>query len=430
MLLAALIWRYQGLPQPGPTMELSDGSTLRVAEIRWTQNYQYEHIPGSDWYGVLVRLVPQRLREWTGWKPVKGNLTGVSRGGTNLFLTTVLRRSNGSGSVDPRRLRVQDDSGRAIVVIPEDYLAQDGEVVRLWRLPALPRDTRDLDLVFLYEFPEGLWSTTPSFVVGNPIPDRRTRHALHEARSVPTLPLVASDRDFEVELFDARVVPWAENDPRLGLQLQFETRHHGLRVDFWRPENCQLIDPVTGTNDLPGQQLVSAATNTTYRTYVAPWMNEPCRVRLEFSQTDNFREDQLWTTARLNLPQSGPLHPTDAIWDREGARLELMSISPPGATAASPFPDRVNDWTGQPGFFTGWLRLSGDLPDTRLTLVRVVDQQGRALESSQARWNASEYAIGFLPVTGSTSVRLTFALHASRFVEFDVLPRGTTEAPR
>ncbi len=439
-LLVGLVWRLQRLPTPGPSFDLPDGGRFQVAEIRWAANYTFHHLPGPDWRRFLVSLIPSGPLERLGWRVGSGCMSGTSSGGTNLFLATIVERLASGRSVDPKRLRVRDDAGREIVILPESRLVEDGEIVRLWRLPSLPGGSEQLELSFLYEYPEGFWAGTPPFVIRNPrAPLAKPAEASVKAASLPTLPAIASDGDFEVELSDARVCPWAENDPRFGLQLRFETRWHGHETTHWRPATCEIVDPVSGSNVLPGGPIGGATSNSTFWTYVSPWLNEPCRVRLEFTpdpagggqRGDPAAEEspeEVLTTQPVPIPAPNvEIHP-GIVMRGQGLQLEIDAIETGRANSSRESEGRINDWNGEPGVLTLWVVLRGGAEGHRLRLLRAVDEQGRAASVQTIRWSASEYAFGVIPGEGAKTLRFSFTCPRSRFVEFEIVPRADVPA--
>jgi hypothetical protein len=58
----------------------------------------------------------------------------------------------------------------------------------------------------------------------------------------------------------------------------------------------------------------------------------------------------------------------------------------------------------------------------RMTLVSVTDDQGHTVQPLNWGWGGTEYHFGLRELGDAKKLKLTIALHRSRFVEFTVKP--------
>jgi hypothetical protein len=418
-LLAALAPWLAGCGRPtagtrGPTLTTADGTRIEVAFIALTNGFTYEHREWPDPLAPAERLLPRGLGKRLGLYRVVSKI-GEGGGGTNLYLVTVLLGPPGGG-FDLTHVRIHDETGRETVALPDSTLGTGSRVVRLWSVPLLPQRAQRLTFTFLAETTPGSWTNLTSFTIPNPLPPRPEPAA-------DALPVTRAADGLAVTLEHASLGhKWDAGNPGSGLFLRFATAQGGRPVDHWRPERLDVLDPLAGPVRLWGEQVPGAPTNTTWRTFFGPWADETWRLRLRLSRTADFASEELWTSPLLELP-GGTAAVTNLpsfTFTLDGVTARLHSLTPPRGIVPEPLTGHWRDWHEEADVFSLWLQLDPPLAGQRITLVRAEDEAGRTLETrAHGWWTGAEAAFGLRPA-GGRAVRLTFALHRSRFVEFNV----------
>jgi hypothetical protein len=419
-LLAALAPWLAGCGRPaatrGPTLKAADGTRIEVAAIALSDGFTYEHREWPGWLAPAERLLPRGIGKRLGLYRVAGEIAHGG-GGTNLYLVTIVHSRPRPGVPDPTHVRIQDETGRETVALSGSTLGTGSRIVRLWPVPLLPHRAERLTFTFLAASTPGFWTNLTSFTIPNPLPPRPEPAA-------DALPVTRAADGLAVTLEHASLGhKWDAGNPGSGLFLRFATAQAGRPVDHWRPERLDVLDPLAGPVRLWGEQVPGAPTNTTWRTFFGPWADETWRLRLEFSRTADFAPEELWTSPLLELP-GGTAAVTNLpsfTFTLDGVTARLHSLTPPRGVVPGPLTGHWRDWHEEPDVFSLWLQFTPPLAGRRITLVRAEDEAGRPLETRAGGWTGAEAVFG-LRAAGARAARLTFALHRSRFVEFNVRP--------
>jgi hypothetical protein len=154
------------------------------------------------------------------------------------------------------------------------------------------------------------------------------------------------------------------------------------------------------------------------------WPDEPAwKLRVEFSRTSGFHNDELWTV------QNVPLEPgcQQDLWNfvRRDQTNSAFAETTLNGFHLKLFPAiKFTDQPNMRGAIEGGLVVQTDLPldEMRLTLVNATDDQGHEIKSMNWGWSDNDYRFGLRELGSARSLNLTLALHRSRFVEFTAKP--------
>jgi hypothetical protein len=220
------------------------------------------------------------------------------------------------------------------------------------------------------------------------------------------------------------------------VQATFHVERNGQPVSNWQPVAVDTFDgsgnqvsgwgPGLGNTGPPGDWANGDGT-LTYQ--YGLWLDEPWKIRVEFSQQSDFAPEEVW-----NVPNV-PVLPgrQQEMYNYGGNRRQALTNSPVAEVdlnghhlkvlPAKDFTDAgANNWM-QGGVF---VQVSPDLsPGFRLTL-KVTDNQSNEVTSSfyanNVNNNVATYRFRLQDSSGLTNLNLTLALHKSRFVEFTAKP--------
>ena len=153
----------------------------------------------------------------------------------------------------------------------------------------------------------------------------------------------------------------------------------------------------------------------------ALWPGEAAwRIKAEFSRATNFPPEELVTVAGIPVPESKDVIALNLTTNIAGGQIKLLFISgaeqeQPGNLKWSGFHDRVN------------LSVRTDLPAEpirRLRMVKITDDGGLAVKDLMGHGDANglQATYGFAPHESARFLTITFAVPASRFVEFLARP--------
>ena len=144
------------------------------------------------------------------------------------------------------------------------------------------------------------------------------------------------------------------------------------------------------------------------------WPDEPAwLMRVEFSRRSGFTPEELWTVRGLPAPNLLPYStrpaPAGAVAQTNlfGSRLEVFPL---------------RDGRGGLGGIELEVHVTPPPSGFRLTLVKVTDEQGRAVNPGGNSWGGGEYKFSLRDLTNSMALDVTLALHQSRFVEYLARP--------
>ena len=207
-------------------------------------------------------------------------------------------------------------------------------------------------------------------------------------------------------------------------KMEFEVREAGLAsLGAWEIAGLELSD-ATGNHWRPrpwntawheGMKFTPANFSGALWPGEAAW-----KIKAEFSRAANFPAEELVTLAGIPVPESKGLIALNLTTNIAGGQIKLLFMSgaeqeQPGNLKWSGFHDRVN------------LSVRADLPAEpirRLRVVKITDDGGLAVKDLRANAdpNGLQATYGFSPHESARFLTITFAVPASRFVEFLARP--------
>jgi hypothetical protein len=308
------------------------------------------------------------------------------------------------------------------------------------RLDAFPRRGRKIYLGIMSYGPRGQQVSTSKFVISNPV-----RGKTFSNWTPDPLPDTQSDDDLEVTLTqlvaDApspynRGTGAPKNDPiNKIVQIDFDAQQKGQSVTNWRPVQVETTD-ATG-NYVKGWINPNYQNGQASGYFYQPglWPNEPAwKVRLEFSRTAGFSDDELWSVTNIPV-HAGTQQDAQSYWIwnnpmNRGQSKAAFAETTINGVHVKLFP--AIQYSGQnPGMGGNGKVVSVTLntdpdPETsgmRMTPLTVTDDQGHVLNNQGASWGGGNYQYQFAEPRNIESLNVTIALHKSRFVEFTVKPQ-------
>ena len=245
------------------------------------------------------------------------------------------------------------------------------------------------------------------------------------------LPNTQEDGDLSVTLnrleFGAKMPyarnPKAQNDPmNKGVLAAFQIQQNGKTATNWQP--AQVV-----TSDATGNSIMGWCNSewendeevTLYQ--YGLWPDEPAwKLRVEFSRTSGFHNDELWTV------QNVPLEPgrMQDFWNygRDQTNSAFAETTLNGIHLKLFPAKQFTDQRNMRGSIEGGLAVQADLPldGMRLTLIEATDDQGHKIKPMTWSWGGTDFRFGLQELGNARSLNLTLALHRSRFVEFTAKP--------
>jgi hypothetical protein len=326
---------------------------------------------------------------------------------------------------------------------------KEGVEVHGFLLHAFPRWQKEIALQAADPYGHGL--SKEKFVVANP-------HPVSFGKQTPeSLPVTKSDGDFEVTLTNlitgAPLPPYLRrdrppsNDPHdVCVRIGLDFKQKGKSVTNWHPRSVETSDAM-GNRVRGVIQYQNSDAERNFRTktghpfhytekdeykgyFYQPglWPDEPAwKVRLEFTRSSGFDDNEILTLTNLPV-RAGTQKDHDDEWTWEpggdtnlvfgdytvnGIRLKLF--------VPILFASEINN--GQKSISV--IMRADPNPDQkglRMTLLKATNDKGEELWtpfSPSAGYNCS---IDFPNPKDAKSLNLQFALHKSRFVEFNVKP--------
>jgi len=149
----------------------------------------------------------------------------------------------------------------------------------------------------------------------------------------------------------------------------------------------------------------------------ALWPSEPAwKVLAEFSRTNDFLAEELWTSAEIAVPSTNQRTMLNGYSPTNG--VGILAIGGVGAEMPEPFSPLAQSGKVNLAVQTQMQELK------RLTLTKVTDDQGRSLVFQEPHpWSETEHSYALEVPPGANGIKVIFAIHPSRFVEFMAKPR-------
>ncbi len=413
----------------GQVRRLPDGSTLELRQVVCTaKSFNYSHQTG----GKFLRLAAPVLRVVA---PGRFNVSSGSfgfggDGNTNLIAITVARVGASAGGSYMGRLRVFDEQGNLYDARwGASTLGMQGETVHGWQIRAFPRRCRTIGLRFLGTNPDGSWTNVADFHILNPL------YAKYPQWTPEPWPATKADGNLAVTL--RKFQSGGRMSGRHGqgdasvagrkTRVVFEFAEDGKAADDWRVQKLTISD-ATGNRWAPYLDFIRQnfdwATNGTVEFFGALWPGEQAwRLELEAVRTGGFKPEELWE-ASLPLPPAGTVVNVTNRWEHDGQSVALISLAGPNGEHAGTL-KWIAKWWGDDRnqVYSLGLSLEPALAGRRLSVVRMVDQDGGAVKLMEGRaQDAGLQAVFFKPAADASKVRITFALLRSRFVQFLARP--------
>jgi hypothetical protein len=311
---------------------------------------------------------------------------------------------------------------------------KNGVDVQGFMLDAFPRRGRKIDLrvAAWNNNGGGMKLAKGQFVISNP-----ARGSF--AKWFPdSLPNTQSDGDFDVTLNKLAAnapLPYnrngiSKNDPASKcVQIAFDIQQKSQSVTNWRPVQVETTD-ATG-NYIKGwiNDYHQNGEKMGYFYQPGLWPDEPAwKVRLEFSRTSGFNDDELWSVTNIPV-RAGSQQDVWNFWgnqmnsDRTNAAFAETTIN---GIHVKLFP--AIQFTDQNRNNTKVVSVifktdpDAESAGMRMTPLAVTDDQGRTLNNQGASWGGGNFQYEFAEPRNIQSVNVTLALHKSRFVEFTAKP--------
>lgn len=218
----------------------------------------------------------------------------------------------------------------------------------------------------------------------------------------------------------------AETAPRK-TELQFTFAENGQPTEDWRVQKLTISD-ATGNNWFPYLDLVKQRHNWARGGQVeflgALWPGEQAwKLEVEIVRSGRIPEQDL-LTIEVAVPKPGLISRISDQWTHDGVTLKWGGL-------ASPETDHPGNlkWTGKwwgeekEQVYSLVIALVPGLEGQRLSLVRSIDPGGEPVELLEHRGaDYHEQAFFLKPAPNAATLRLTFALTRSRFVQFVARP--------
>ncbi len=429
VVAAGLVFIYGvllfALPAAGPRLQvLPDGSTLSIASVSLTTNTTVTVAGVAGWRRRLFPLVPAQVRSRLGWLAGGGSITlGGEPGQTNLVVALVGQLKSRTSLTAPR-LQVRDEAGNWFDAVGNQgsmkSFTGSGGVVALeaWSVPMFPRRVRALSLRVAAQ-----GGAEPQTVAEFAIPNPALRD--YPTWRAEPLPNTQKSGDLEVTLRSLRSESAAVGGrPPACTRAAFSlARTGGGNPGNWAVAALMVSDATGNLWDAFKFMLDQERTNL--NEIILPgalWSGESAwKWRVELSPTTDFAPEDCVTLAGVPLPAATNTTLLNWTTNLAGGRLKLIAVSgekstQPGNLNYALLPGRVN--------LSVEAALSPGAPARRLRLVAVVDDAGRPVGEIAANADRSglQAMYGFTPAANARSLTITFALPASRFVEFLARP--------
>jgi hypothetical protein len=408
-----------------------DKCFVRVVSVMVGTNFNYQVGRSKPWIQMMLKALPPFVGSYfDAWLGMGSGSLGLAsyQGQTNVVVFTASEQPSGSGG--PEALVVFDSDGNTVLAAQgaSTIGSDDGKrfrTIKGWLLQAFPRRAKTLGLRFMRSGADHqTWQQMAELHIRNPL---FARYPVWVPEPVPA-PKIAGDLNVTLTGLQTGI---CLDDPGRAAQANatqysraiFTIQQLGRPDAFWRARSVEIVD-ATGNRWSPFIPPESLKHNDQRNELVfagALWPGEAAwKLRVEFARTAGFEDQELWTVRGLRVPQA-----LQTLYLQNTMTNQLTILSLVAFTGGD---------ADQPGNLK-WLMEKGDprisvraepVPEGwRLSLVRVVDDQGREAEfrsGNEWGWSNGEEVFGLKLQPDASRVDCTFALHKSRFLEFLARP--------
>lgn len=411
---------------------LPDGSFVRLLSTSVGTRFDYRAPSVAPWQRAILTKLPSsvasRFDGWLGMGGGRMTMVGPNPGVSNLAVFAAVETPSRSGGT--LGIVAFDDQGNSCLAsagagtIGNDD-GRRSRTIRVWVLGAFPRRSKTVGLrVVNITHDESTWQTMAEFHTANPF------YAKYPVWEPEDIPATKSDGDLAVTLTSLDTGVSLANPTRPAAADEVPATRATFRIDpagqagrTWEPKAIELSD-ATGNRWRPYWPAEATRQNgcSNELTFIgALWRGESAwKMRVEFARTSGFYEDEQWTVSDLRVPASSETVNLDQSATVQGVTMKLVAFT--GSNADQP---GNLMWQGEKGEPRISIRAQTTDDNCRVSLVKVVDQRGRAVEvdpDSQWTWSAPEKVFGLKAGPGVSSVSCTFAVQRSRYVEFLARP--------
>ena len=401
---------------------LADGSVLSLGPVSYGTNRTVRLNALTGWHKHLTDLMPYSWCLQLGLLPPGPMIAlGGDPGQTNYLVSTICQFGTNTALVSPR-VEIFDEVGNVF-----DGIEIQGSVgtmggthstrMNVWVLAAFPRRGSKLGLRVLAESNQ-VRQAIAEFRIPNPV---RGKYPIWQADS---LPIIRQAGDLTVTLMEFSSVPTKRDGTPGSTKLDFELREAGLpAANSWEIAGVKVSD-ATGNHWQP--QFLFRAVTEAGRAKLewgggALWPGESAwKVRTELSRTANYAPEESVTWTGIPVPETKGMIALNLTTNVAGGQIKLLYLTgggqeQPGGLKWSGFRDRIN------------LSVRADLPVEpirRLRLVGITDEGGLAVKDLRRNGDANglQATYGFTPHESARFLTITFAVPASRIVEFLARP--------
>jgi len=454
VVVAVVVW-VRAATHYSLSRKLADGTTLRVVQASFGTVLSYHEPKPRPWLLAVGRRLPFATASRLGWWFNGGDWCSLTcpPGETNfaVFYTHDGPTTPAAASGNHYRIVVFDEQGNS-------YEGAGGRTsggfnpankyfhtLEMETFPLVPRHGKTIGLRFLSDQKDGKGGTAiAEFHIPNPNPGPFPTWVPEPLPDVKRAgSVVATLTGFTTGLSRAHPEQAARANEatvtRLGLQLE----EPGQTNCFWKPHGIEVSD-ATGNLWMPYSPASSAAghgSDAFDMTFPQTlWPGEAAwKLRIELARTNSFEPEELWTASGLPVPAEAS---NLAAAASSVVRSSLQANTPPVGLTNSPsvFSTNINGCSirlelgrtkasaGKSEQSSSDITLSVSIEqipnDSRLSLVRVSDENGRTVKIKSSnewlRWGSS-FHLAVPP--DATRLDCTFAYHKSRFVEFVAAPK-------
>ncbi|HKS38772.1 MAG TPA: hypothetical protein VJW76_16375, partial [Verrucomicrobiae bacterium] len=324
------------------------------------------------------------------------------------------------------RIHVVDDDGSVLEAVSDAItLNHPGEIIQGWRFKAFPRREKKVRCRFIYKDSSGNYATAAEMLIPNPTPGP------HPVWTSAPAPLTSEDGDLKVTLLDFVAGLSREDEVEAKFRWYWigrQTTRAVFKIEqpvrerlSWKLQSLSIAD-AAGNYWKPGLENPLGNTNgdgSLVAEFIgALWPSEPAwKLRAELSRTSNFTSDELCTLPDVAVPFTNQVVTLNTAHEVNGNTLHIVTVGGMGAELPDPYRSLASAKAVnlavrmQPGAH-------------RLSLVRVADGEGRLIPFSEPYpWFEDNRCFALEAAAGVGKLKITFAIHRSRFVEFTAKPK-------